>query len=245
MIYYLIALVPYIVQLFFIIHIIRNHKPYYWLFLVLFLPYIGGLAYFFIEILPSLVSSRTGRKIGQNIAKTVNPMGNIKKLKEQIEIQDTVSNRMQLAAAYADAGMYAEAAEWYSRCLTGPYKDDRSILFPLADAWFHLGKIEEARAVLDKLEKEKPFDMLNEQLLVLLVRQAGGEDVSGVLEQLYSRSHNFEAGYYYVQNLVTRGEHEKASAVVKEMQDTLKNFRNFRDTMGREWVSRSEKELRV
>ncbi len=115
---------------------------------------------------------------------------------------------------------------------------------PLAAACYHNGDIAEARTILDELEREKPFTVFDEQLLSLLVRESGGEDMFEPFEQLYHRSNNFEAGYYYVRALIRRGERDRAASVIEDMQKTLKMYPNFKKTMGREWISRSRQELR-
>ncbi|MDR1748276.1 MAG: tetratricopeptide repeat protein, partial [Spirochaetaceae bacterium] len=228
---FILMLVPYVIQLLLIIHIMKNRRPYYWIWIVIWLPYIGGIAYFIVEILPEISRGGYMRKIGNSIASSINPMGEIHRLKEQAAVQDTVSNRLLLAEAYGKAGMYSEAIEFYRQCLTGPYTKDRSILMPLAAAYYHNGDIPEARTILDELEREKPFTVFEEQLLSLLVRESGGEDMFEQFEQLYSRSNSFEAGYYYVRALVRSGEQDRAAAVIGDMKKTLKMYANFKKTM--------------
>ncbi|MDR2897923.1 MAG: hypothetical protein LBU99_03840 [Spirochaetaceae bacterium] len=240
---FILMLITYVIQLLLIIHIMKNSRPYYWILVIIWIPYIGGIAYFLVEILPGLSRNANVRTMGNRLVSSINPMGEINRLKEQTAMQDTVSNRLLLAEAYGNAGMYTEAIDLYKSCLTGPYAKDRSILFPLAESYFHNGSITEARTILDDLEKEKPFTAFEEQLLKLLVREAEGEELFEQFEQLYSRSNNFEAGYYYVRSLIQRGEQEKAAAVIGDMKKTLKMYSNFKKTMGKEWIGRSEQEL--
>ena len=134
------ALVPYILQLALIIHCIKTNKPFYWIYLIIFIPYVGGVAYLLVELLPALLNSRQLRQTGQSIVRTFNPSVTIKKLEEQLESQDTVSNRTALAQAYIEAQQYDKAVPLLRSCLSGPFADDRATLLLLAQALFADGQ---------------------------------------------------------------------------------------------------------
>ena len=134
------ALVPYILQLALIIHCIKTNKPFYWIYLIIFIPYVGGVAYLLVELLPALLNSRQLRQTGQSIVRTFNPCVTIKKLEEQLENQDTVSNRTALAQAYIEAQQYDKAVPLLRSCLSGPFADDRATLLLLAQALFADGQ---------------------------------------------------------------------------------------------------------
>ena len=134
------ALVPYVLQLALIIHCIKTNRPFYWIYLIIFIPYVGGVAYLIVELLPALVNSRQLRQTGQSIARAFNPSHEIQKLQEQLENQDTVSNRTALAQAYIEARQYDKAVPLLQSCLTGPFADDRATLLLLARALFADGQ---------------------------------------------------------------------------------------------------------
>ena len=134
------ALVPYILQLALIIHCIKTNKPFYWIYLIIFIPYVGGVAYLLVELLPALLNSRQLRQTGQSIVRTFNPSVTIKKLEDQLENQDTVSNRTALAQAYIEAQQYDKAVPLLRSCLSGPFADDRATLLLLAQALFADGQ---------------------------------------------------------------------------------------------------------
>lgn len=241
--YFLFALIPYAVQVLLIIHVIKTGRQTFWIFLILFVPYIGGVVYVIVELLPDLLHGRTGRTAGRVLSRAINPGGDLRQLEEQLKIQNTVSNKLSLAAAYAQAERYADSIALYRECLSGPYANDPTILFPLAQALYFSNQAAEARQILDALKKAKVFDRLEEQLLDVLVREASGETVLPELALLYERNQNFEAGYYYVRSLVRSGDREKAASVVAAMKETARHFRQFRKTMGRDWLAKSEAEL--
>ena len=41
------------------VHVMKTGRPYYWIFIVMFAPMVGMIAYFIVEILPELTGSRT------------------------------------------------------------------------------------------------------------------------------------------------------------------------------------------
>jgi len=122
------ALVPYILQLALIIHCIKTNKPFYWIYLIIFIPYVGGVAYLLVELLPALLNSRQLRQTGQSIVRTFNPSVTIKKLEEQLENQDTVF--YAAADALCTFLLATATVKYFSE---GKYsaKFDNMVLYPL------------------------------------------------------------------------------------------------------------------
>ncbi len=237
------AALPLILQIVLIIHAIKNQKPYFWIFLLIFVPGISTIIYFLIEFLPSILNRPDARLAGKQFIKAINPEGDIRRLKEQLESQDTIANKIALADAYFEAEQYENAVVQYKECLVGPYANDRTILFPLARAQYFAGNIEEAKKIVHLLKEEKEFVLFEEQLLDLQIREVD-ENVLQDFENLYERTRNFEAGFYYVKSLIKNNQVENAKRVIADMKNTLKNFSKFRTTIGKEWLSKSESVLR-
>jgi hypothetical protein len=57
---YLLIALPYLLQLLCIIHIVRTGRNTSWIWLIIFVPYVGGVAYLLVEVLPTL--GRGGRR---------------------------------------------------------------------------------------------------------------------------------------------------------------------------------------
>ena len=243
----IIFALPYILQLALIIHIIKTNKPFYWLYLIIFIPYLGGAAYILIELLPALFSSREVRRAGQSLVRTLNPSAGIKKLEEQLQNQDTVSNRSALAQAYIEAERFSDALPLLEACLTGPFADDSALLFLYAQALYGNGDAEKAAAILKTLQKTQPFSAVKERLLELHVRAALlKQPLTEDFESLWNESKNFEAGFYYVKALI-EDEHDgdaanrgKARLVTEDMQRILKTYRNFSRSIGAEWLKKAK-----
>lgn len=243
----IILALPYILQLALIIHIIKTNKPFYWLYLIIFIPYLGGAAYILLELLPAVLSSREIRRAGENLARTLNPSAELKKLEEQLKNQDTVNNRSALAQAYIEAERFTDALPFLQSCLAGPFADDASLLFLYGQALYGSGKVEEAAAIIEKLQKKQAFSSIKEKLFELQVRSSLlKQPLIEDFEKLWNESKNFEAGFYYVKALVESdktGEEinrEKARLVIEDMQRILKTYRNFSRSMGAEWLKKAK-----
>ena len=244
------ALVPYILQLALIVHCIKTNKPFYWIYLIIFIPYVGGVAYLIVELLPALLNSRQLRQTGQSIVRTFNPSHEIKRLQEQLENQDTVSNRTSLAQAYIEAQQYDKAVPLLQSCLTGPFADDRPTLFLLARALFADGQgtaaqgssgVRTAAEILQKLQQKQAFSSTDEKLFDLRVRSSLAEKpLLGEFVSLWNESKNFEAGFYCVQALAQNGETEQARTVTDEMRKILKTYKNFSRSIGAEWLRKAQ-----
>ncbi len=53
-----IAKLSWVVQIALIIHVYRTGRPYWWTWILFMAPFIGGLAYVFIELLPGFKSPK-------------------------------------------------------------------------------------------------------------------------------------------------------------------------------------------
>lgn len=250
----IILALPYILQLALIIHIIKTNKPFYWLYLIIFIPYLGGAAYILLELLPAVLSSREIRRAGENLARTLNPSAELKKLEEQLKNQDTVNNRSALAQAYIEAERFTDALPLLQSCLAGPFADDASLLFLHAQALYGCGRVEEAAAIVEKLQKKRVFSSIKEKLFELQVRSSLlKQPLLEDFEKLWNESKNFEAGFYYVKALAetsgsdddaafqnVEANREKARLVIEDMQRILKTYRNFSRSMGAEWLKKAK-----
>jgi len=52
----------YFIQILLIIHVLKTGRDRYWIWLLLFLPLIGGIAYLVVEIIPEFSSGITGQR---------------------------------------------------------------------------------------------------------------------------------------------------------------------------------------
>src|SRR5215204_5904469 len=79
-----------------VIHCLKNKTSNNWIWLIVFLPLIGCLIYFFSEIL----TLSQIRNFQSGFGEMISPSGSIKKLEDNLRFSDTFQNRVLLADAY-------------------------------------------------------------------------------------------------------------------------------------------------
>lgn len=118
------------------VHCVRHRKEYYWLAIIIFLSIPGSLCYFFLEWYPML---RGPGLLGSGRGRRVSSRREIRRLEEELRYSDTVARRIRIAEAYRNHGEYQKGLEMLKDCCTGPYKDDGTLLYPLAQLHYLAG----------------------------------------------------------------------------------------------------------
>ena len=145
--YLIVALQSYCIY-----HAYKNSKPYYWYFLVFFIPVLGSLIY----IITQVYNKNNTEKIQSEITSIINPTGKIKDLEKKIEFSDTYSNRIELADAYTQNNDMPNAILNYKKTLEDTVQDDLYSRQRLVLCYFQLkdytGVLEHADVIKDKSE---------------------------------------------------------------------------------------------
>ncbi|WP_178989387.1 hypothetical protein [Winogradskyella schleiferi] len=148
MYYYLIVAL----QAFCIYHAYKNHKPYYWYFLIFFIPVIGSLIY----IITQVYNKNDADKVQNEITSIINPTKKIKDLEKKIEFSDTYTNRIELAEAYMQNRDIPNAIVNYKKTLEDTVQDDLYARQQLMVCYFqqkdYVRVVEHAEAIQDKTE---------------------------------------------------------------------------------------------
>lgn len=165
-----------ILQIACIAHAVRTGRVQYWPIIILIGSFVGCLAYFLVEILPEMRNSRATRRVVANVARAIDPEKRKREIAAQLEVADTVQNRIRLAEECLQLGDYQNARVLYERCLSGPYADDPSFLLGRAHAESGLGLFAETRATLEHLIAKHPdFKSNDGHLLYATTLEALGE----------------------------------------------------------------------
>ena len=111
------------------IHVVRTGQQIYWIFIILMaLPPLGALIYFFVAVFPELIRGPTARKVGRAARETLDPMRNYRDAKAAHDETPTVHNQMRLAGAAAELGRHDEAEALYAQAAQGVHADDPALL---------------------------------------------------------------------------------------------------------------------
>lgn len=236
---YLFGMLPLIVMGVCIAHVIKTGRPYWWIWLIILVFPIGPLVYFFVEMLPGLGHSRTVRRVGSDLVTIVDPGRDIRKLREQLEISDTVKNRQALARGFMKAGRFGEAVEMYRRCLTGLFKDDPAMTLELAYAHFQNGEHAKSKELLDGLDPDKlgirgpERDLLCARTLEVL------GDVEGALEHyaaIVRQSSGEETRCRYAMLLARAGRTDEARHVFGEIIARARRSPRYYRRAQKRWI---------
>lgn len=238
MLFYIIWALPYILQLLLIIHIIKNGKPFLWLWLVVFLPYIGGLVYILMEIVPELLASGSVEKVGRAVANAVNPGRSLAELESLVKRQNTIANRTKLADCYVSLERYEEAISLYDSCLTGPYSDDAELLVKKINALFLWGKTDMAKSLMDEFKKKHKLENAS---LVLLDLQISGDWEK--LMDIFTNTSNFRVGYVCAEHFAKSGDSASVQKVIDIMEENLRLYKYLKRTENFDWYKKTKKLL--
>ncbi|MGI9206262.1 MAG: tetratricopeptide repeat protein [Woeseiaceae bacterium] len=144
-----------IVQIALIVHVLKTGRAYYWIF-VIFLPGVGPLVYFIVELLPELLESRRGRSAVRGIRKTLDPGADLRQRQKEHKLSGSVDATRRLAGELLESGETEKAIAHYETALTGLYEHDPDLLLGLATAQFGNEQFDYARQTLDRLIEHNP-----------------------------------------------------------------------------------------
>ncbi len=235
---YIFAFLPYIFQLLLIIHMIKRNKPFVWLWLIVFLPYIGGIVYFIMEVLPELIHSQSVSNMGSAIDGRFHPNKKIEDLERLVKRQGTISNIVQLADAYSEAGNYEKAVELYKSCLQGPYEHDGEIQFKIVNSLFRAGNIPFAQEALKIFKEHNEISNQEQAIIEILVNQDFAK-----LQDIFDNTSNFEVGYNLVKHYLEIEDLDKAEAIVEEMKEIRTEYPMYKSGQNATWFKLSKRLL--
>jgi len=234
-----VAIVSFAIQLACAVHCVRSGRETYWIYIILFLPGFGWLLYVITQVLPELRYNRQLKRARSSFGKAVNPLGDVRRLEEQLEIADNIDNRLQLADACANSGQAHRAVELYQQCLTGPYVDDPHILLKLARVQFDLEQPAETRKTLDHLIAANPdFNSTDGHLLYARSLEKLGETQAALeeyaaLEDAYPGE---EARIRYAGLLKKNGEVEMAVELYRKTLLRSKRAPKYYQRAQKRWI---------
>ncbi|HEY2179970.1 MAG TPA: tetratricopeptide repeat protein [Caulobacteraceae bacterium] len=136
------------------VHVVRTGQPIFWLWIILFIPWLGGLVYLIAVVLPGLGQGPAARRLAAGARAAVDPTREYRAARAACEETPTVHNRMRLAKAAAELGRWDEAQYLYGEAAQGIHADDPALLLGRAVALIELGRHDEALTLLDRLGED-------------------------------------------------------------------------------------------
>ena len=147
-------------QGFCIYHLFKNRNSYYWIFAILFLPFIGCVTYLVTQVL----NKRELEKVQGNLTTIIepskkNPSSNkVKDLEHKLDFADTYLNRINLADGYLAANNYNSAIEHYHIALEDKTQNDFDVKANLIKSFYYIKDFDQVIALSDGLESHKEYE---------------------------------------------------------------------------------------
>ncbi len=242
-----LIVVSVIVQVALVIHVLRSGRPMYWIYLIVFVPVVGSIAYFIVEILPELFGNRRARGAVRRIRKTLDPDADIRQRERAHKLSGSVDAARQLAEELASSGRYVEAIRHYQEALTGLYEHDPDLMLGLARAQFGNGESAKARDTLDTLKDKNPgFRSSEGHLLYARSNEECGdllkaEEEYRAVATYYSGS---EARLRYARLLVRLNKSQQALSVYEDLVTSAELAPRHYRRAQKEWIDEARNSIK-
>ena len=218
----------------------------YWIFLLLIGSYVAVAIYIFAEVLPGLRHSRGARRALRGAQDRIDPERRKRQASRQLEVADTLDNRLRLAEESMRSGDYQQAVELYRSGLRGQYATDPHLMLGLAQAQFGLKLHTDARATLEALIAENPgFRSVDGHLLYARAVEASG-DTAAALEEYAAVVQDFtgeEARVRYALLLKREQRVSEANALFAESLKRASLAPKYYRREQREWLDIAQREI--
>jgi hypothetical protein len=242
----LLLILPIIIQVLLIIHVIKTGRNQLWIWVLLFVPLAGGIAYLAVEILPELFRSRAAQRTARSFRKAMDPGADLRRYENEARVAGNVANRQRFAEELVRHARYDEAIAQYREALSGLYEHDPNLMLGLAEAQFGKGDASAARSTLDELIRRNPdFRSPAGHLLYARALEAEG-NVSKALEEYRTLAPSYpgaEAAVRYAQLLQAQSRLEEARQVARELLERARIAPGHYRRAQRPWLEAAQRLL--
>jgi hypothetical protein len=237
--FYIITIV---LQAICVIHCLRKGNQNNWIWLIVFLPFIGCLIYFFSEIL----TRREIRTVQSGVGEILNPSGSIRKLEENLRFSDSFNNRVMLADAYLSSGQSGKAISLYENSLTGAFAENEHAIAQLIAAYYLEKRYKDVVSISKKIYNKPQFPRSKAHILyaMSLAYSDDNEMAEKEFRGMKGRFSNFEARYYYALFLQKNNRNAEARQILSEIVEEIPQLGRVEKRYNREWISLSKDMLK-
>jgi hypothetical protein len=146
----------YFIQLLLVIHVLKTGRSRYWIWLLLFLPLVGGVAYLVMELLPGFTGSIAGQRTMRGARTALNPGAELRQHAAAWQQSPHADNARRYAQALLDAGQPEAAEDILDQALSGFFSTEPNLMLLRATARFDNDDPEGAADLLEKLQAANP-----------------------------------------------------------------------------------------
>lgn len=225
-----------------VIHCLRKGRENGWIWFIIFVPFIGSVAYIFTEIF----SRRDLQNVGDGLGAVVFSAGRIKKLEQQLKFSDTFNNRVALADAYLGTGQVDKAIHLYESSLTGAFTENEYVLKQLIVAYYNTQRYNDVLPIARKIYRLPQFARSRAHILYAVSLDKTGNTAQAEQEflQMKGRFDNFEARSQYALLLERTGRLQEAKKIWNELLEEESQLTSRERRAARTWFSQAREALK-
>lgn len=223
------------------IHCIRRGNQNKWIWIIVFLPLIGSIAYIFTE----MFSRNDVQNVQSGIGSVLFPSARIKKLENNLRFTDTFNNRVLLADAYLEEGMTDKAIALYEESFKGNFTGNEHLIKQLIIAYSKNGRYGEVVPLAEKIYHTPQFARSKVHILYALALEntANTEKAEKEFQAMKGKFSNYEARYHYGLFLIRLGRKEEAQILYKQLLEEVQHLSGVEKKSNRQWFSSVKDEL--
>ena len=225
----------------------KSGRPYWWLYIILFVPPLGPIAYVLFELLPELAHTRRGREVRVNIGTILDPDREWRERVRMAELVNSVDAKRGLAEECMRKGRWDDAVSLLDAAGQGVFADDPAVLVSLAGAQLGAGNANGAISTLDRLRAAHPASknqdahLLRARALEALGRDSEALSEYGAVSRYYA---GFEARVRWGLLLLKQGQPAKADELFNEAVRASKARGILVSPSDKEWIKVARSQLR-
>ncbi len=215
--YLLIAL-----KLYCLYHFYKNRTDYYWVFIILFIPVLGPLAY----LLTQVYNKRDAEKLTGEITHIINPTKKIKDLEKQLKFSESYQNRVNLADAYLEIKDYDHAILHYKEALDDGFNTNFYVIKNLITCYYNTKDYKSVIAYAEKISNHTEFKKSRTQFLYgLALEKEGDYDIAEAnLRQIDVRFSFYEERLVLAKYLLDKNKKQDALDILEELNNEAQHM---------------------
>lgn len=225
------------------LHCMRKGNQQKWIWLIVFLPVIGCLAYIFTE----MFTRREMEQLQSGTGAIFNPSGKIKKLKSNLVFRDTFDNRLALADAYLEAGEFDSAIELYEKSLVDTFAEHGHGNMQLLIAYSGKRRFEDVITIAKKIYKLPQFLRSRPHMLYAIALGYMGQDAEAEKEfsLMKGKFSNYECRYQFGKFLQRANRTDEAKQVFREILNEEDHLSPGERRPNKIWFSKAKEEIKM
>jgi hypothetical protein len=210
----------YLIQVLLVIHVLATGRSRYWIFLLIFVPLVGGLAYLVMEVLPELAGTLHGQRARRGLAGVIHPGRPLKRLAAAWEQSPNADNARHYGAALMQAGQFEQAEAIIEQAMSGLFSTEPNLMLLKARLRFEQDDPGGAVQVLETLQQANPEFRSPEGHLLLARALEDAGQTQRALDEFQSVAGYFpgvEARYRLAMALDEAGQTERARRELEQI----------------------------